>query len=88
MDFLKLFQKIVRYYDWGQLCNYVDSFYLVVDGNQMLELTALGNKKFCSYMQVIRTKKYINAFKEVLKENSISFKIIGPFKKNLPEHRI
>ena len=54
----------------------------------MLELTALGNKKFCSYMQVIRTKKYINAFKEVLKENSISFKILGPIKKNLPEHRI
>lgn len=54
----------------------------------MLELTALGNKKFCSYMQVIRTKKYINAFKEVLKENSISFKILGPIKKNLSEHRI
>lgn len=86
MDFSKLFQKIVRYYDWGQLCNYVDSFYHIVDGNQMLELTALGNKKFCSYMQMFRTKKYINAFKEVLKENSISFKIHGPLKKNLSEH--
>ena len=81
MDFSKLFQKFIRYYDWDQLCNYEDSFYHIVDANQMLELTALANKIFCSYMQVIRTKKYINAFKEVLKENSISFKFLDLLKR-------
>ncbi|MCQ2050500.1 MAG: hypothetical protein MJZ22_05830 [Candidatus Saccharibacteria bacterium] len=76
------------YHDWGEIADYVDSFYVIVDGHQMLEISAIKDKIFCSFMQVIRTDKYINAFKKVLEENGIPYKIQGPFKKNLVKHQI
>ena len=76
------------YMDWGEVADYMDGYYLIVDGHQMLELSAYGDKIFCCFMQVIRTDKYINAFKQVLDELQIPYSIRGPFKKGLVAHRI
>lgn len=76
------------YMDWGEVANYMDGYYLIVDGHQMLELSAYGDKIFCCFMQVIRTDKYINAFKQVLDELQIPYSIRGPFKKRLVKHKL
>ncbi len=76
------------YCDWGEVADYIDSYYVIVDGHQMLELSSVRDKIFCCFMQVIRTDRYIDAFKRVLEENGIPYKISGPFKKNLVKHRI
>ncbi|MBP9996786.1 MAG: hypothetical protein KBT19_05855 [Lachnospiraceae bacterium] len=74
--------------DWGELIDYVESYCFIVDGHQTLELSAIGDKIICNYMQVIRTDKYVDAFKKTLEENGIPYKVEGPFKKNLPIHRL
>lgn len=73
---------------WGDLTDYIESYVHIVDGHQLLEISTLGDKIFCSYHQVIRTDKYINAFKKVLDDNNIEYKMNGPFKKNLCKHQI
>lgn len=76
------------YTDWGEVADYMDGYYLIVDGHQMIELSAYRDKIFCCFMQVIRTNKYIDSFKEVLEELNIGYKIRGPFKKGLVKHKI
>lgn len=78
----------VGYTDWGELDDYVSAYVFIVDGHQMLEISALGQKIFCCYQQVLRTDKYINAFKEVLDEMHIAYQIEGPYPKKLPRHSI
>ena len=72
------------YYDWGDLVNYVESFVFIVDAHLVIEVSALGDKIFFAPMQLVKSKKYIKAFEEVLKELNISYKLEGPYDKKLP----
>ncbi len=74
--------------DWGEVADYIELYAIIVEGHVMLEVTSVGDKIFVSFMQVINTDKYINAFMEVLKETGMSFKIEGPFPKRLPKHQL
>jgi len=76
------------YMDFGEVADYMDGYYNIVDGHEMLELSAYQDKIFCCFMQVVRSDKYINAFKEVLNELEIPFTIRGPYKKGLVKHQI
>lgn len=76
------------YMDWGELADYIESYVHIVDGHQLLEISALGDRIFCCYHQVIRTDKYINAFQDILRQHNIEYKIKGPFKKNLCKHKL
>lgn len=74
--------------DWGDVAQYVDCYVVIVDGHQTLEITALDDKIFCCYHQVLRTDKYIHAFRKVLDDIGITYTIKGPYRKNSTKHAI
>jgi len=74
--------------DWGELANYVEWFVFVIEGHFTIEITAMADKIFIGFMQVIKTDKYIDLFREELEKLDIPCKIEGPFPKRLPKHGI
>ena len=74
--------------DWGELANYVEWFVFVIEGHFTIEITAMADKIFIGFMQVIKTDKYIDLFREELEKLGIPCKIEGPFPKRLPKHGI
>ena len=74
--------------DWGEVADYIESLVYIVEGHVMLEVTSVGDKIHVCFMQILDTDKYINAFRDVLKELGISFKMEGPFPKRLPRHQL
>ncbi|MCR5420735.1 MAG: hypothetical protein K6E98_07010 [Lachnospiraceae bacterium] len=54
----------------------------------MLEVTSVGDKIYVCFLQVLKTEKYFNAFREVLKELGIPVVVEGPYLKRLPKHRL
>ena len=39
--------------DWGEVADYVDSFVFIVEGHVLLEASALGDRIFLSFMQLL-----------------------------------
>lgn len=76
------------YMDWGEVADYVEYFVLIVDGHLLLEVSSLGDRIFVSFMQLIREKKYVDSFTEVLRELEIPFTMEGPYSKNLTKHKL
>ncbi|MCR5487619.1 MAG: hypothetical protein K6F35_08825 [Lachnospiraceae bacterium] len=74
--------------DWGEVADYIESLVYIVEGHIMLEVTSVGDKIHVCFMQILDTDKYINAFRDVLKELGISFTMEGPFPKRLPRHQL
>ncbi len=72
--------------DWGELADYVEWFVYVIEGHFTIEITAMADKIYVAFMQVIKTDKYINLFREELEKIGIPCTIEGPFPKNLPKH--
>ncbi len=74
--------------DWGEVANYIDYYVLITEGHVMLEVTSVGDKIYVCFLQVLKTEKYFNAFREVLKELGIPVVVEGPYLKRLPKHRL
>ncbi|MBR2524760.1 MAG: hypothetical protein IKE53_10050 [Clostridiales bacterium] len=74
--------------DWGELADYVEFFVFVIEGHFTVEITAMADKIFVGFMQVINTDRYINLFREELERAGIPCKVEGPFPKRLPKHGI
>ena len=74
--------------DWGELANYVEWFVFVIEGHFTIEITAMADKIYVGFMQIIKTDKYINLFREELEKLGIPCVIEGPFPKRLPKHGI
>jgi len=74
--------------DWGELADYVEWFVFVIEGHFTVEITAMADKIFVAFMQVIKTDKYIDLFKEELEKVGIPCTVEGPFPKRLPKHGI
>ena len=74
--------------EWGEVADYIESLAFIVEGHVMLEVTSVGDKIHVCFMQILNTDKYINAFRDVLEELGISFKMEGPFPKSLPKHQL
>lgn len=74
--------------DWGEVANYVESYMIIVEGHLLLEITSMADKIFVSFMQLIKTSKYVDAFGKVMDELGIPYKIDGPFKKNMVKHEL
>ena len=56
-----------------------------VDG-LLLEVTSMSNRIFVSFMQLLSDEKYRDAFREVLDELGVPYRVKGPFPKHLPRH--
>ena len=74
--------------DWGELADYVEWFVFVIEGHFTVEITAMADKIYVGFMQVIKTDKYIDLFKEELEKVGIPCTVEGPFPKRLPKHDI
>ena len=74
--------------DWGEVADYVESYAAIVEGHILLEVTAMADKIFVSFMQMIKGTKYVDALGEVMKELGIPYKLEGPYPKNLPKHNL
>ena len=74
--------------DWGELANYVEWFVFVIEGHFTIEITAMADKIYVGFMQIIKTDKYIDLFREELEKIGIPCTVEGPFPKRLPKHEI
>ncbi len=74
--------------DWGEVADYMESYFAMVDGHLLLEVLSMSDKIFLSFMQLIRDTKYVNAFCEVMDDLGIPYKLEGPFPNVRPKHQI
>ena len=74
--------------DWGELADYVEFFVFVIEGHFTIEITAMADKIYVGFMQLLKTDKYINLFLEELEKVGIPCTVEGPFPKRLPKHDI
>ena len=74
--------------DWGEISDYVDWYAFVIEGHFTVEITAMDDKIIVGFMQLIKTDRYINIFRQELKKVGISCTIEGPFPKRLPKHEV
>ena len=74
--------------DWGELADYVEFFVFVIEGHFTIEITAMADKIYVGFMQLLNTDKYVNLFREELEKVGIPCTIEGPFPKRLPKHEI
>ena len=74
--------------DWGELADYVEFFVFVIEGHFTIEITAMADKIYVGFMQIIKTDKYIDLFREELEKIGIPCTVEGPFPKRLPKHEI
>ena len=71
---------------WGEVADYIESYVAVVDGHLVLEISAMEEKIFISFMQIVKGNKYIDAFRQVLEELGLEYRMTGPFPKHLAKH--
>jgi hypothetical protein len=76
------------YMDWGEVADYVESYVLIVEGHLLLEVTAMADKIFVSFHQLINDTKYVEAFGIALNELGVPFVMEGPYPKNMPKHSL
>ena len=74
--------------DWGEVAGFVESFVYIVEGHILLEVSSIGDRIFLGFMQLVKEKKYTDAFKAVLTELGIPFRIEGPYPKRLSRHEL
>jgi len=74
--------------DWGEVAEYVESYVAIVGGHVLCEISSMSDKIFLSVMQLIDTKKYINALKAVMDELGIEYRVEGPYPKNQAKHEL
>ena len=74
--------------DWGEVGNYVESYFAIIEGHLTMEVTSMDNRIFVTIMYLIDGRKYTNAFMQVLDEMSIPYRAKGPYPKNMVKHKI
>ena len=74
--------------DWGEVAKYVESYAALVDGHLLLEVTSMADKIFLTFMQLIKEKKYVDAFCDVMDDLGIDYKLEGPYPNNRPRHKL
>ena len=74
--------------DWGEVAEYVEAYYIIVDGHLLLEVTSMADKIFLAFMQLIKEKKYVDAFCDVMKELDITYQMEGPFPNIRSKHQL
>ena len=74
--------------DWGEVADYIESYFAIVDGHLLLEVTSMADKIFVSFMQLIKETKYVDSFCEVMNELGIPFKKEGPYPNSRPKHKL
>jgi hypothetical protein len=74
--------------DWGEVGNYVESYFAIIEGHLTMEVTSMNNRIFVTVMYLIDGRKYTKAFMQVLDEMSLPYRVRGPYPKNMVKHKI
>lgn len=70
--------------EWYGLENYIERMHCITDGNLMVEVNALRDKFYLTFMELDGKGKYYNAFCEVMREENIHFIEHGCYDRQLP----
>ncbi len=74
--------------DWGGMSQYIKEFFLLTDGDLMLEVIALKDK-FCIAFQLInKDKEPFERFCRLLEKENIPFEASGQLKRMLPKIKL
>lgn len=71
--------------DWGGMTEYIDSIYVITDGNMMLELMALPDKLCLTFQLLSKDRKLLDLFCEALEEEKISFSVSDRMVRYMPD---
>ena len=74
--------------DWGEVADYIDEYYLLVDGHLVFEISSLSDRIFLSMMQLLNTDKYSVSLGKIFDESGIPYEVSGPFPKHLSKHKL
>lgn len=69
--------------EWYGLENYIERMHCITDGHLLLEVNALRDKFYLTFMELNSKHKYYDAFCEAMREENIHFKELGSHKRNL-----
>ena len=70
--------------EWYGLEDYVDRIHCITDGHLMVEVNALRDKFFLTFMEVGNNRKFYEAFLEAMREENIHYKEYGVYERKLP----
>ena len=74
--------------DWGAMTEYVERVHVITDAHLLFEILEVGENFCISFMQMNQTKKYMDCFLGVLKEENIPYKMLGMFNNHLPISKV
>ncbi len=70
--------------EWYGLEEYIDRIHCITDGHLLLEVNALRDKFYLTFMELNGKHKFYDAFCEAMREENIHFKGLGSHERNLP----
>ena len=70
--------------DWGDMLEYVERVHVITDGHLLFEILDVGENFCLTFMQMNKSKIYMDNFLQVLKEENIPYKLHGTYKNHLP----
>ena len=70
--------------DWYGLENYIERTHCITDGHLMVEVNALRDKFFITFMELNSRHKFYDAFCEAMREENIHFTEHGGYERKLP----
>ena len=71
--------------DWGGMADYIDSLYVITDGNMMLEVMAMPDKICVTFQLLSKNSKLLDMFCEVLDEEKIAYQVSERMVRNMPD---
>jgi hypothetical protein len=74
--------------DWGSMTEYMERVHVITDAHLLFEILDVGENFCISLMQMNKKAKYMDYFCQILKEESIPYKIHGVFKNHLPVSKV
>ncbi len=70
--------------EWYGLEDYIERIHCITDGHLLLEVNALRDKFYLTFMELNSKHKFYDAFCEAMREENIHFKELGSHERNLP----
>lgn len=75
-------------YDLGELSSYVKNLSVLVDGEGIIEILALNQKFYITFMQKDKKERWFKSFLAALDDEKIKYSVEGPFDKNLSKGQL
>lgn len=74
--------------DWGGMTDYVERVHIITDAHLLFEVLDVDDRFCVTLMQMNKTAKYMDCFRQILDEEKISYRMHGLFKNHLPISKV